>query len=229
MTSDFGAIRAAIIDLDGTMIDTAHDFRVAVNRMREELDLAPLALETILEFVGKGSENLIRRVLAVDYAPAEVERRFEAALAAYQRHYALINGEHCEIFPDVLVGLRALRDGGLRLACVTNKPVAFALDLLEKMGLREFFEVVYGGDSLATRKPDPAPLLKVCTDFALAPCQVLAIGDSSNDAKAARAAGCPVLLLPYGYNHGEAVQNVDSDGIVPTLLVAAQLVFNKHS
>jgi len=92
------------------------------------------------------------------------------------------------------------------------------------MGLRDFFSIVYGGDSLAKKKPDPTPLLQVCTDFDLAPQQVLAIGDSANDAQAARAAGCPVLIVPYGYNHGEAVQNIDSDGIVPTLLAAAQLI-----
>lgn len=224
MSAGFRDIRAAIIDLDGTMLDTAPDFRVAINRMRDELKLAPLELDTIIGFVGKGSENLIRRVLSIDFAPDEASQRFEAALAAYQRHYLCINGDHTTVYPEVREGLLALRTNGLRLACVTNKPVAFAIPLLEKMGLREHFSVVYGGDSLATKKPDPAPLWQVCADFDLAPRQVLAIGDSSNDAQAARAAGCRVLMVPYGYNHGEAVQKVDSDGIVPTLLAAAQLI-----
>ncbi len=217
-------IRAAIIDLDGTLIDTAHDFRVAINAMREEFGLAPLALDTILGFVGKGSENLVRRVLLHDYPADVAEQKFAAALDAYQRHYARINGEHSALYPDVTDGLQALKGQGLRLACVTNKPVGFAVPLLEKMGLRGFFEVVYGGDSLARKKPDPTPLLQVCTDFDLSPRQVVVIGDSSNDAQAARAAGCPVLLLPYGYNHGDSVQNVDCDGIVSTLMHAAQLI-----
>jgi phosphoglycolate phosphatase len=109
----------------------------------------------------------------------------------------------------------------VRLACVTNKPIAFATPLLEKTGLLGFFELVYGGDSLPRKKPDPYPLLKVCADFGLQPQQVVAIGDSSNDAQAARAAGCRVLTVPYGYNHGESIQEVDSDGIVSTLLDAA--------
>jgi phosphoglycolate phosphatase len=217
-------IRAAIIDLDGTLIDTAHDFRVAINAMREEFDLAPLSLDIILGFVGKGSENLVRRVLAHDYSEVETEQKFAAALDCYQRHYARINGEHSAPYPDVAEGLQALKGKGLRLACVTNKPVGFAIPLLEKMGLRDFFDVVYGGDSFAKKKPDPAPLLQVFTDFGLEPAQVVVIGDSSNDAQAARAAGCPVLLLPYGYNHGESVQNVDCDGIVATLMHAAQLI-----
>lgn len=217
-------IRAAIIDLDGTMVDTAPDFHVAINRMRADLALAPLDIETIKNFVGKGTENLMRRVLAVDYAADEVEGHFPAALAFYQRHYLAINGDYSSIYPEVHEGLEALRGKGLRLACVTNKPVAFALPLLEKTGLRPYFEVVYGGDSLPKKKPDPAPLLQVCADFSLAPAQVVAIGDSSNDAQAARAAGCRVLNVPYGYNHGQPVQEVDSDGIVSSLLEASHLI-----
>lgn len=217
-------IRAAIIDLDGTMVDTAPDFHVAINRMRADLSLAPLDIDTIKNFVGKGTENLMRRVLAVDYAEDEVERHFDAALSSYQRHYHGINGDYSSVYPEVHEGLTALRDKGLRLACVTNKPVAFALPLLEKTGLLPFFEVVYGGDSLKKKKPDPEPLLQVCTDFALRPAQVVAIGDSSNDAKAARAAGCRVLTVPYGYNHGQAIQEVDSDGIVSSLLEASHLI-----
>ena len=217
-------IRAAIIDLDGTLVDTAHDFRVAINAMRGEFGLPPMALDAILGFVGKGSENLVRRVLQNDYSEAETERHFAAALDSYLRHYGRINGEHSAPYPGVAEGLRSLKDMGLRLACVTNKPAGYAAALLEKMGLHGFFEVVYGGDSFAKKKPDPMPLLQVCTDFGLPPSQIVAIGDSSNDAQAARAAGCPVLLLPYGYNHGEAVQNVDCDGIVATLMHAAQRI-----
>ena len=217
-------IRAAIIDLDGTMLDTAPDFHVAINRMRAELGLAPLDIETIKHFVGKGTENLMRRVLGRDYGPAEVEQHFPRALEAYQRHYIAINGDHCSLYEGVREGLDAMQAKGLRLACVTNKPIAFAAPLLEKKGLHRYFEVVYGGDSLPKKKPDPYPLLKVCEDFHLRPAQVVAIGDSSNDAQAARAAGCRVLNVPYGYNHGESIHEVDSDGIVSTLLEAAHLI-----
>jgi len=217
-------IRAAIIDLDGTMVHTAPDFHVAINRMREELGLGPLDIEAITEFVGKGTENLMRRVLAVDYAETEAERHFPRALETYKRHYLEINGRYSTVYPGVREGIEALLAKGLRLACVTNKPIDFALPLLEKTGLSGYFEVVYGGDSLPKKKPDPYPLLKVCEDFGLAPAQVVAIGDSSNDAQAARAAGCRVLNVPYGYNHGQPIQAVDSDGIVSTLLDAAHLI-----
>ena len=222
--SKLNNIKAAIIDLDGTMLDTAGDFQVAVNRMRDELGLTPLSQETIVNFVGKGTENLIRRVLAVDYAEDEAAGYFQQALDAYTEHYLAINGDYASLYPGVLEGLQALRAKGLRLACVTNKPLAFAVPLLQKKGLRDFFEIVYGGDSFPKKKPDPMPLLQVCQDFALAPAQVVAIGDSSNDAQAARAAGCRVLNVPYGYNHGESIHDVDSDGIVSTLVEAAQQI-----
>ena len=220
----FKGIRAAIIDLDGTMVDTAPDFQVAINRMREELHLAPLALDTITDFVGKGSENLMRRVLGVDFEENEVERRFELALQRYQYHYLQINGDHSELYEGVHKGLLAMKKGGVRLACVTNKPIAFARPLLEKKGLIDLFEVIYGGDSLAHKKPHPLPMLTVCNDFDLQPEQVVAIGDSSNDSEAARAAGCRVLTVPYGYNHGQPVQTIDTDGIVESLLDAANLI-----
>jgi len=217
-------IKAVIIDLDGTMLDTAPDFHVAVNRMRAELGLGPLAMNTIINFVGKGSENLMRRVLAVDYDEAGVDQYFDQALASYQTHYEQINGLYATLYPQVIEGLQALKAKNLRLACVTNKPISFALPLLEKMGLRTYFEIIYGGDSLPKKKPDPLPLLQVCQDFALLPEQVVAIGDSSNDALAARAAGCRVFNVPYGYNHGEPIHDVDSDGIVATLLDAAHQI-----
>jgi len=222
--NSFQGIRAAIIDLDGTMVDTAPDFQVAINRMRDELHLAPLSLDTIVDFVGKGSENLMRRVLGVDFEKSEVESQFDHALERYQHHYLQINGDHSELYAGVHEGLVAMKKGGVRLACVTNKPIAFARPLLEKKGLIDFFEVIYGGDSLAHKKPHPLPMLTVCNDFDLQPAQVVAIGDSSNDSEAARAAGCRVLTVPYGYNHGQPVQTIDTDGIVESLLDAASLI-----
>jgi phosphoglycolate phosphatase len=118
---------------------------------------------------------------------------------------------------------------GLRMACVTNKPIAFARPLLDKKGLAPYFEIVYGGECLPRKKPDPMPLLQVCADFALAPAQVVAIGDSSNDAEAARAAGCFVLTVPYGYNHGRSIHETDSDGIVSSLLEAATLISSHNN
>ncbi len=217
-------IKAAIIDLDGTMIDTIGDFLVAINAMRDEFSLAPLTSAAIKNKVGKGSEHLIRQVLACGFSEAEALHHFDAAMESYQRHYLAVNGRHSALFPDVKEGLDAMQRRGIRLACVTNKPIAFTLPLLKKMCLNHFFDVIYGGDSLPKKKPHPLPFLQVCDDFSLTPDQIVAIGDSCYDIEAARAAGCWSLIVPYGYNHGEAVQQILSDGIVDNLLCAALMI-----
>lgn len=215
---------AAIVDLDGTMVDTLGDFSAALNGMLADLQLPaidPAAIETM---VGKGSEHLIRSVLA-HVGVADVEARYPQAWERYQHHYLAINGQHAEVYDGVREGLEALRGQGLRLACLTNKPLSFARPLLRAKGLDGLFEHVFGGDSFERKKPDPLPLLKTCEALGTAPVRTLMIGDSSNDARAARAAGCPVVLVDYGYNHGEPVRGVDADGWVGSLveLTAAEL------
>lgn len=182
--------------------------------------------------MGKGSEHLIQSVLAyvlnrplaqaeraqaaIDLE-ADVARLFPSGWASYQRHYLAINGQHAKVYPGVLEGLRQLKAQGLKLACLTNKPTAFALPLLKAKGLDGFFSQVFGGDAFERKKPDPLPLLKTCEALGSRPARTLMIGDSSNDARAARAAACPVVLVTYGYNHGEPVRAVDADGFVDSL------------
>ncbi|MGV3741425.1 MAG: phosphoglycolate phosphatase [Burkholderiaceae bacterium] len=220
----FSTIAGVIIDLDGTMAHTSPDFHVAINAARHEMNLPSLSLQLIETFVGKGTAHLVRCALAVDLPPADVDARFAAALDRYHAHYQVINGQYTTMYPGVREGLSAMQEKGLRLACVTNKPIAFAIPLLQKLRLDQYFELVYGGDSFPKKKPDPYPLLQVCTQFDAPPRRMVAIGDSMNDAQAARAAGCWVLNVPYGYNHGRPVQELDSDGIVETLLEAAELI-----
>lgn len=217
-------IRGAIIDLDGTMVDTAGDFHIAINRMRTDLGLPALPQAQIMDFVGKGTENLLRSVLSIDHDAAQVATLYPAALAAYMDHYQSMNGDYATVYPGVTEGLAHMRAAGVKLACVTNKPVSLATPLLQKKQLHQYFDVIYGGDSFPQRKPDPMPLLRACDTLGLPPAQVVAIGDSSNDAIAARAAGCAVLVVPYGFNHGQPVHSIDSDGIVQTLLEAALLL-----
>lgn len=217
-------IRAAIIDLDGTMVDTALDFHAALNSMRAELSLPPVDLANVRLYVGRGFRYLVRGTLATDWSSEEMERHLEQADAAFLRHYAKVNGERSRLYPDVIPGLIAMSDRGLKLACVTNKQSEFALPLMQRMGLEPYFNVVYPGDALPKMKPDPLPLLTAMQHFGLQPHEVVMIGDSTNDSKAARAAGCPILSVPYGYNHGRPVQEIDSDGIVETLLEAAKRI-----
>jgi phosphoglycolate phosphatase len=207
-------LRAAIVDLDGTMVDTLGDFDVALNASLADLSLPRVDRAFIEHTIGKGSEHLIRSTLAHVGAPAEA---YEAAWERYQHHYERCNGMHAEVFAGVVEGLQAMRARGWRLACLTNKPGAFAVDLLHKKGLAGFFDITFGGDAFERKKPDPLPLVKTCEALGTSPAQTLMVGDSSNDARAARAAGCPVVLVTYGYNHGEPVSEVDCDGLLDRL------------
>ncbi|WP_322059227.1 phosphoglycolate phosphatase [Paraburkholderia sp. J63] len=217
-------IEAALIDLDGTMVDTADDFAAGLNGMLAQLDAEETTREEVMGYVGKGSEHLIRSVLAPRFHAGHAEARFDEALALYQDEYAKINGRHTRLYPGVEAGLAALRDAGIKLACVTNKPHRFAVELLQQYGLVQYFEVVLGGDSLPKKKPDPLPMLTACERLSVPPQAAVAIGDSENDALAGRAAGMATLTVPYGYNHGQPVQKIESDGIVATLLDAAKAV-----
>ncbi len=199
-------VRAAIVDLDGTMVDTLGDFLVALRGMLRELGLGEVTPEQVSQRVGKGSEHLVAQVLRLHLPEAQADALQAQALRVYQQHYTLANGHHSELFPGVLEGLRRLRDAGLALACVTNKPGVHARELLERKGLLEFFPVVAGGDAYERKKPDPLPLLRTCERLGQAPAATLMVGDSQNDAAAAAAAGCPAVLATYGYNHGEPIR-----------------------
>ena len=206
-------LQAVMIDLDGTMVDTIGDFEVALNRALADLQV-PTANRLLIErSIGKGSEHLIRTVLKHQLAlpemagnTREVEQLFMPVWERYEQHYLSINGEFSNVFPGVMDGLEQIKALGLPIACLTNKPVSFTLPLIQDKGLAPYFSKVFGGDSFERKKPDPLPLLKTCEALQSLPAQTLMVGDSSNDAQAADAAGCPVVLMTYGYNHGEPIQ-----------------------
>lgn len=205
---NFRGLDAAIVDLDGTMVDTVGDFEVALREALGELDLPPVGRDFIARTVGKGSEHLLAKALEHLGAPATL---FDPLWAHYQRHYLRINGQHADLFPGVREGLQRLRAAGLTLACLTNKPGAFARPLLQAKGIADQFALTFGGDEFARKKPDPLPLQETCRRLGVSPGRTLMIGDSSNDAAAARAAGCPVALARYGYNHGQPIEAAGAD------------------
>lgn len=216
-----GDLRTAIVDLDGTLVDTLGDFHAALNEMLRALGQPQVPAETVARFIGKGSEHLIRATLAHVGAPADL---YDAAWDRYQEAYRGLNGRYSAPFPGAAEGVRALRAAGWRLACLTNKPGEFARDLLAAKGLAESFELVFGGDAFARKKPDPLPILKTCEALGAPPALTLVVGDSRNDAAAGQAAGCPVVLVTYGYNHGEPIRAVPAAAYVDSLAELAAMV-----
>ena len=219
-------VKAVLIDLDGTLLDTIHDLAEAANRMRERFGLVRLPAERVKTFVGKGLVNLVKRSLTdhhkVDPDPAQLE----AALPAFEEEYAQVLTREVRHFPEVQDGLQHLREAGFRLACVTNKTARFTLPLLAATELAPYFDLVVCGDTTPRHKPDPMPLLYAAEKFGVMPDEMVLIGDSVNDFEAARAAGCYVFLVPYGYNEGRDATALPADAIVSGLVEAAKLLKN---
>ena len=220
--------KAVVIDLDGTLLDTIGDLASAANAMRSEFGLAPLDPELIRTFVGKGIVNLVARTLA-DSSGNLDQGALNAAVAVFERHYARCLTATSRPYPGAESGLQALRAKGLRLGCITNKAARFTQPLLESAGLVGFFEIILSGDSLPRKKPDPLPLLHAARFFNVAPRELLLIGDSVNDVQAAHAAGCPVFVVPYGYNEGHDIRALSYDALIAGLDEAAQFVENTVS
>ncbi|MGH8665570.1 MAG: phosphoglycolate phosphatase [Burkholderiales bacterium] len=221
------AVRAVAIDLDGTMLDTIEDLCAAVNHTLGELRLPKLELELVRTFVGKGISNLVERSLRAALEAEPDQALVAKAMAVYGANYERVNGDTTTIYPGVREGLDALTRAGLPLACITNKSSRFTGPLLERIGFARYFPVVVCGDTLPQKKPDPQPLTHAAARMQVQPAQMLMIGDSINDAQAARAAGCPVFCVSYGYNEGHDVRSLDVDAIVPSLIEAAALI-RKH-
>lgn len=224
MTIDFGSIEAVIIDLDGTLLDTAADLAAAANAVRVDAGLDALPTQRIVEFVGRGADVLIHRTLTNATDGQAADDQFVTARRAFDVHYQRENGRWAKPFDGVMSGLAAIQSLGLPMVCVTNKPQQFAEPLLKQHGMTEYFSLTLGGDSLARKKPDPLPLTHAARTLSVPVAQCLMVGDSGNDAAAARAAGMPVLILPYGYNEGRPVHELNCDGIVDSIEEIAGLL-----
>jgi phosphoglycolate phosphatase len=217
-------IKAVVIDLDGTLLDTATDLAFAANKMLQELGKPELPLATIQSFIGKGIQKLVKRSLTNSLEDEPDLELFSKALPIYERNYGEHLYTHTRPYPGVVEGLNTLKEDGFQLACITNKAEAFTLPLLRATNLLSYFEIVLSGDSLPKKKPDPMPLLHACKHFQIEPCELLLIGDSLNDTIAARAAGCNIFCVPYGYNEGRDAHELDCDAIISSLLEATKLI-----
>jgi len=217
-------IQVIMIDLDGTLLDTAPDLALAANLMLKELGMPEQSTDTIRSYIGKGIQKLVKRTLTGQLDGEPDTELFAKALPIYEKHYAKHLSDNTRPYPGVVEGIKSFQQAGFRLACITNKAEAFTIPLLRATGLYDYFGIVLSGDSLPKRKPDPMPLTHICKYFKVPTQQALLIGDSLNDAIAARAAGCPVFCVPYGYNEGKDVHGLDCDAVVATLVDATKLI-----
>lgn len=212
------AVQAVLFDLDGTLVDSAPDLALAVDRMLRDLGREPVGEERVRDWVGNGARRLVERAVTGRLDGRLEADRLEPALEIFFGHYAECLVERTCLYPGVTEALEQLALRGLPLAVVTNKPARFTMPLLAHLGLRRHFHAVVSGDTLPQRKPDPGPLLLAARQCGVAPGAALMVGDSDNDVRAARAAGMAVACVPYGYNHGDDIAAAGPDLILENLL-----------
>lgn len=216
-------ISAILIDLDGTLLHTAPELASAANSMLHEMSRPAVSQDLLISYIGNGVSWLVKRALTGDMHAEPDANLFKQALPIFERHYheLLLQSKP---FDGVIAGLNAMQAENFHLGCITNKLKSFTEPLLEGSGLAHYFELVLSGDSLPEKKPHPMPLLHAAKFFDVPINQVLLIGDSLNDTIAARAAGCPIICVPYGYNHGEPVNSLDLDAVIDTLPDVMKLI-----
>lgn len=223
MTTLFSATRgtpaAILFDLDGTLLDTAADIALALQRSFADRGFPAPDMQAVRTMIGRGGGVLVERACAAVEVDANAAVQ-AALLDGYFEHYGRLEatGESsAQPYPGVREGLGRLRHHGIRMALVTNKQTCFAVSLLKHLELASHFEIVVGGDTCARRKPDPLPLQWACEQLGVDPAAALMVGDSLNDVQAARAAGMPVVCVPYGYNEGREARSLPCDAFVDSL------------
>jgi phosphoglycolate phosphatase len=221
-------LKAVLLDLDGTLLDTAPEIAAAANAMLAGQGLPALPAAQVRDFIGQGIPKLVERCLQAAGLPLACAR-LEPALRGFGAHYAKLNGTMSRPFPGVLDGLARLRAAGLKLACVTNKASAFTHPLLERTALARFFDHVVTSDEAGARKPRPEPFLHACDALGVMPPEATVVGDSENDAAAARAAGCRMILVTYGYNEGRDVRLLACDALADTFGDAVDAVLAAYN
>lgn len=217
------AVQAIVIDLDGTLLHTAPELAESANRMLRDMGRPAVSQELLMSYIGNGIHWLVKRALTGDMHAEPDAALFDKALPIFEQHYTALLLES-KPFPNVVAGLDALKAAGYRLGCITNKVERYTAPLLKGIGLAHYFDIVLAGDTLPEKKPHPLPLLHAAKFFGITVEQLLLVGDSLSDAQAARAAGCPIICVPYGYNHGEPVETLNVDAVIPDLAAVLPLL-----
>lgn len=206
-------IRLIVFDLDGTLIDSRRDLTNSINAMLEEFGRQPLPEEIIATYIGDGATMLVRRALG----DPDDEPLVERALMHFLAHYKVHKLDFTTVYPGVFSSLDAIRthpDGTQRkLAILTNKPVRASREICEGLDLARYMFCIYGGNSFATKKPEPEGLNAIIREAGVSPGETLMIGDSSVDILTARRAGTRVIGCRFGLS-SHTVESIPSDCLV---------------
>ena len=206
-------VRALLFDLDGTLLDTAQDMTLALQRALADHQMPAPTVAQVRTMIGRGAPTLVARTAAALKLPLDEQAQAQV-LEAFFFHYGDIqerNETAAQPYAGVMEGLQRLHALGLPMAIVTNKQQRFAQTLLHMRGMAGWFRLVVGGDTCEKRKPDPMPLLFAASQLGHGPEDTVMVGDSVNDVTAARAAGMRAACLPYGYNEGQDPRSLPAE------------------
>ena len=206
-----------LIDVDGTLVDSVPDLAFCVDSMMTQLGLEPRGEERVRDWVGNGVERLVRRALVGQLKGEPDEDDFARAYPVFLALYAENTSKRSTLYPGVRAAVDGLKAAGYKLGCVTNKAAQFTEPLLKDLGVYDDFSIVISGDTLAEKKPDPAPLLHAAEFFGCDPGNALMIGDSVSDVAAARAAGFQIVCMSYGYSHGVDIREAGPDAVLDSM------------
>lgn len=216
---------AYFFDLDGTLVDSAPDLHAALNAALISFDFEPVSLAETRDWVGQGARKLLHRAASAqrlgqpvdvqhEHLVSESELPMDAMHKAFLAHYGQAIAALSRPFPDVIESLAALREREAALAVVTNKPEGLARQLLTELNLNHYFGSVVGADTTPETKPSALPAQRAAADLGVSAGSVLFVGDSAADIGCARAFGCPVVALSYGYTQGVAPESLGADAVI---------------
>jgi phosphoglycolate phosphatase len=213
-----------LIDVDGTLVDSVPDLAFSIDLMMQDLDMPKRGEDKVRHWVGNGLERLVKRALLDSLAGEPDEALFGRAIPLFRSHYTVNNSIRSQLYDGVRRGLDYMRLSNYRLGCVTNKASEFTHPLLRDLNIADYFELIICGDDVAKIKPDPLPLLTAAQRMQVDPQHSLMIGDSSNDVRAARAAGFQIICTSYGYNHGEDIRRNGPDAVIDSMAELEELI-----
>ena len=206
------SLPALIFDLDGTLVDTAPDLLGAMNAVLLQQGRRTVDPDTLRHMVGFGAASLIRQAMAATGDPVGEDllpRLVEDFIVHYGAHIA----DDSAPFPGVVETLSALKAAEIPMGVLTNKPHELALPLLDALDMSRFFGAIHGAGRFSYVKPDPRVFHHVVEELTGNPkAPALMVGDSTTDAKTARAANVPVVLLSYGYTP-DPVESLGADAV----------------
>lgn len=206
-----------LIDIDGTMVNSVPDLAYSIDQMLIELDMPVRGVDRVKHWVGNGIERLVKRALMNALEGDPEETLYRSALALFKSHYKVNNSKRSHLYEGVRQGLDYIQGRTYRMGCVTNKAAEFTHPLLHDLDIANYFEVVICADDTLEKKPHPMPLLTAAQRMQVDPQRSLMLGDSSNDVRAARAAGFQIICTSYGYNHGEDIRRYEPDAVIDSM------------